>query len=195
MQKSNENTHDNEVREQGLAIINNILDRPSKATVALIKTAIENGEGDPAYTGIILKKLSKIAEEVKKDKTLQDIIESDTKKYNDGKGKTFTLHGAKITIANTGFWDYSTTEDPYMDELKSIEATVKDLIKKRQEELQAKAQAWETKNSPKNVVDFGLKPFNVSWDELPELKWNEGYGEIATNPPVKRGHETLRYSL
>lgn len=188
-------THDEEVREQGLTIINNILDKPSKDTVALIKIAIENGDANPAYTGIVLKKLAKIAEEVKKDKNVQDIIETDTKKYNDGKGKTFMLHGAKITIANTGFWDYSNTEDPYLEALTTIQDTVKDLIKKRQEELQAKALAWESKNSPKNIVDFGLKPFNVTWDDFPELTWKEECGEVSTNPPIKRGHETLRYSL
>jgi hypothetical protein len=188
-------THEEEVREQGLAIINNILDKPSKVTVALIKSNIENGMGDPAYTGIVLKKFAKIAEEVKKDKTLQDIIETDTKRYNDDKGKTFMLHGAKITIANTGYTDFSTTEDEYLTRLVDIEAQVKDLIKKRKEELVAKAATWESQNSPKNIVDFGLKPFNVTWDNLPELTWIEGYGEVSTNPPIKKGHETLRYTL
>lgn len=188
-------THEEEVKEQGLTILNNILDKPSKWTVNAIKTAIENGEGDPAYTGIVLKKLSKIAEEVKKDKNVQDIIETATKKYNDGKGKTFNLHGAKITITNTGYIDFSTTEDEYLSKLQEIETQVKELIKNRKEELVLKAAVWESQNSPKNIVDFGLKPFNVTWDSLPELTWVEGYGEIATNPPIKRGHETLRYSL
>lgn len=187
MEKTNE--------EQGLSIVNTLLNRPSKETVALIKEAINTEQSVPAYVGVVLKKFAKVAELVKKDKLLQTIIEEDTISHRDGDSKTFSIYGAKITVANTGFWDFSQTDDEYYQKLKDIEKEIKVLVKNREEEIKLKVASWEAKNSPKNIVDFGLKPFIVSWDELPELKWNEGYGETNTNPPTKRSKETLRYTL
>lgn len=175
--------------------INSIISRPSKATVTIIKEAVLAGETDPAYVGVVLKKLHKVAEEVKKDKDVQDIIETATKLYQEGTAKTFNLHGAKITIANTGFWDYSTTQDPLLEKMEEIAKTMKEQIKLRKEQVQAQALAWESKNKPQDIVEFGLKPFNITWDDMPVLTWDEAGGEVSTNPPVKKGKETLRYSL
>ena len=186
---------ENTTNEQGIAIIDNLLNRPSKETVALIKQAILRGESDPAYVGVVLKKFAKVADTVKKDKDLQDIIEKETKLHQEGNTKTFTLYGAKVTIANTGFWDYSQTQDPLLEKMEEIAQTMKEQIKLRKEQIQSQALAWESKNTPGNIVEFGLKPFNVTWDDLPKLTWEEGIGEVETNPPTKKGKETLRYTL
>jgi len=190
------NSNINEERQsKELIIVNNLLNRSTKETVALIKEAIESGESDPAYVGVVLKKFAKVQELVKANKNLQSTIDSETRKYQQGNAKTFTLHGAKITVANTGFWDYNQTKDPLLEKLMEIEELVKIQLKLRREELQAKAIAWESKNSPGNIVKFGLKPFTVAWQQLPELIWEDAEGEVDTSPPIKRGQETLRYSL
>jgi len=190
----NENSND-ATQNQGLIIVDSLLNRTTKETVALIKAAVDSGDNDPAYVGVVLKKFAKIAEEVKKDEDLQNTIEIATKLHQTGSTKTFQLYGAKITIADGGFWDYSNTTDPVLERLLEIQTHVKEQIKLRQTELQAKAIAWERKADPANIIEFGIKPFTVTWEEIPELKWDEAIGSVDTNPPIKRGKEQLRYSL
>lgn len=189
-----EKTNDEVMKEQGTAIVESLVNRTSKETATLIKNAIENGEADPAYVGVVLKKFAKVQEIIKKD-TVQEVIDSETKKYQVGTTKTFPLYGAKVTLANTGYWDYGLTEDPYLEKLQAIEKQMKEMIKARKEQIQSQAAVHDSKNSPLNVQQFGLKPFTITWDDMPELTWVEGYGESDTNPPVKKGKETLRYTL
>ncbi len=172
-----------------------IMSQPASETVASIKKIVESGDIDAAYVGIALKKFAKLSELVKKDVALQETIEEATLKYQEGNTKTFNVHGAKITVANRSFWDYSSTTDPVLDKLLEIEKDVKEFIKSRKEELQNKATAWEKKNSPENIVEFGIKSFSVTWEELPKLSWEEGIGDIETNPPSKRLTPQLRYSV
>lgn len=184
-----------ETNNQAIAIVDGLISRPAKETVALIKNALDGGETDPAYVGVVLKKFAKVQELANKDSSIKELIHNETIKHQVGTTKTFALHGAKITIANTGFWDYSNTDDKYLEALQDIEKQVKELIKHRKEEVQNKVALWESKNNPLNVSKFGVKPFELSWDELPTLEWDGTYGEVDTNPPIKKGKETLRYSV
>ena len=185
----------NEEQNKGNLATGQIMGKPAKDTVALIKEAIEQGDVDPSYMGVALKKFAKLAELVKKDTGLQEIIESETLKHQEGTAKTFNLHGAKVTVASTGFWDYSKTADPVLQNLVDIEKDVKAFIKSRQTQLQLLAAEYAIKNKPKDIMEFGLKPFNVTWDNTPQLIWEDGAGEIATDPPTKHGKETLRYTV
>lgn len=190
------------------SLVKNVVTVPTKETVTNIKHLIINGEISPAYAGVILKKFAKIAEEVKKDKEVTELIENDTKSFQEGTIKTFHCYGAKITIANRGYWDYSKTDDPLLNKLQEIEKDIAERIKNRKAELQLKTDLWEKDNKPKDKstqeafgestekqTKFGIRPFNVSWEALPELTWEEGYGETDTNPPIKRSTEQLRYSV
>ena len=190
----NEKTNNNP-KGAGLSIVNEVLARPAKDTVAIIKNAINEGEADPSYVGVFLKKFAKIQELVTEDASIKEQIHEQTILYQEGTSKTFKLHGAKITIANTSYWDYNTTEDPYLKALQEIEKQMKEMIKARKKEIQSKAAIHETKNNPKNIMDFGLKPFTITWDDMPKLIWEEGYGEVDTAPPTKRGKEILRYTV
>lgn len=184
-------------KETGIAIVSSLLNKKATETAELIKTGIIKGESNPTYVGVVLKKFEKIYEAVKKDKELFNLIAEDTKKYQEGTAKTFSVFGATITIANgRSFWDFKDTQDEYLNRLKTIEKEIKDLIKNREDELKLKAEAWSTKNTPQGGIDFQVKPFLVTWDELPKLEWEEGYGECETLPPVKRGGaEQLRYKV
>lgn len=196
MENTNEDTNKDQNTNTGLAIVKNLMTVPTKETVNRIREVIESGDVDTAYMAVVIKKFAKIAEVIKeKNKDLQEIMNDAVKAYQIGTAKTFNVYGAKVTLANRGYWDYSRTQDPVLEKMLEIQADLKIQIKARQDELQAKALAWETKNSPKNIIDFGLKSFNITWDELPELKWIEGAGEVETNPPIKKGIEQLRYSL
>ena len=184
-----------ETNEKGLVVVDSLLNKPAKDTVALIKEAVENGDVNPTYMGVTLKKMAKIQELVKKDPVLQHIIEQDTLNHQEGTAKTFSAYGAKITVASTGFWDYSKTEDEQLKKLKEIEKTVKETIKLREAHLQSLAANWSIRNSPLSIQESGLKPFTVNWEHLPELVWEEQFGEVDTNPPTKKGKESLRYTV
>ena len=188
-----EKSNDEIVKEQGIAIVDSLVSRTSKETVALIKQVIESGESDPAYVGIVLKKFAKVQKLVSEDKALQEVIDNETKKHQQGSIKTFTVYGSKIILANMGYTDFSQTEDLYLERLLEIEAQTKELIKARKEQIVNQAAVWESKNSPLNIQKFGIKPFVVSWEDLPELTFVEGYGECNTNPPIKKGKEVLKY--
>lgn len=191
-----EQQESNPNQDTGLQIMNSLLTKKAKETKELIKTELINGNANPTYVGVVLKKFAKIAKEVSEDKDLRDIIETDTKNYQEGTAKTFEVFGAKITIANGGFWNYATTEDPFLAKMKDIVAILKEQIKARETELQVKAKAWEARNKPTDGgIDFTVKPFTVTWDELPKLTWEDGAGEVETNPPIKMGKEQLRYSV
>lgn len=181
---------------KGITVFNGILSRNSKETVALIKKEVEEGNVDLAYLGVALKKLHKIAETVKEDKEIQYQIEEALKTYQEGTKKTFSLHGAKITIANTGYWDYSQTEDPMLEAMESIALQMKEQIKLRKEELQNKAIALEKRNTPTDGgMSFGVSSFNIDVETIPKLVWEEAIAQISTNPPIKKGKESLRFSL
>lgn len=182
-------------QKSGTAVFNGILSRKSKETVSLIAEQIENGEADPAYVGVALKKFAKIYEDIKKHK-VNDTIEDAIKKYQEGNVKTFDLFGAKITVANTGYWDFSMTEDPMLEAMEKIEKDIKEQIKLRKTELQNKAIAWEKRTVPVNGdVAFGVSKFTVDFETIPVLTWEESVGQVDTYPPVKKGKETLRFSL
>lgn len=183
-------------QENKFVILNEVITNKATVTVDKIVTALKNGETDPVYIGVMLKKFAKVQEELYKNREARDIIESETKKFRPEKGKTFEIYGAKITIADGGFWDYSNTEDPLLEKLLEIETEVKEQIKLRKKELETKSEAWQKRNSSSNdLVNFKITPFTVTFDSLPSLEWEEAVGEIETNPPTKKGAEQLRYSV
>lgn len=184
-------------KETGIQIFKGILSNKAAVTTSNIAKIITNGEADAAYVGVALKKMHKIYEDLKdKHKDAFDIIVEETKKYQEGTTKTFNVHGAKITLANTGYWDFSTTDDPYLKALKSIASEVKVLIKAREDELKAKAEVWHNANSDKkDLTNFKISSFNVTVERIPRIEWEEGIDIIETNPPVKRSSEQLRYSV
>ena len=109
------------------------------------------------------------------------------------KGKTANLHGSKVIVQERGYWDYSTTDDPYLQALKEIEKEVRDLIKSRTEEIEIKAEAWHKGNNPTGVMEFGIQPFNIMIERIPRLEWDAGIDVIETNPPTKHSRETLAF--
>jgi hypothetical protein len=186
-----------ENKKTGISLFKGIISKPSKETTTNIATMLLNGEGDAAFVGVALKKMHKIYEDLKKvHPDAYDVIVEETKKYQEGATKTFSVHGARVTLANTGFWDYSTTDDPYLEALLVIEKEMKILIKSRKEEVETKAEIWHNANSnKKDLTDFKISSFNLMYDKLPRLEWEEGIEVVETNPPVKRGKEQLRYSV
>lgn len=186
----------NKEENNKVAPFKGIMVAPAKDTASRIIEIIKTGEEDAARIGVALKKMSKVAELIKEDKGATEIIEEATKQFQEGSKKTFHAHGAKITIATRGFWDYSQTEDPVLEAYNEIEKKVKELKKLREEYIQNKSEEWEKINTPKDGgLNFGIQPFNLTWDSIPKLDFDEGAGEVQTNPATKRGVDQFRYSV
>ncbi len=189
----NEKTKDPN-RETALSIFRGIMQSKAKDVANFMATEIADGNADPVYIGIMAKKFAKVQEELFKNKDAKESIFEATKLYKE-KTATFEVFGTKIQLANTGYWDFSDTEDPYLEKLKEIEVKIKGLVKDREEELKALASAWEKRTSG-DGFNRGLEAgssFIITVHNLPELTWTDAYAEIHTNPPIKRGSETLRY--
>lgn len=184
-----------EERQQGIAIFKNVLNNKAQVTANQIESQLLEGNSNPAYVGIVLKKFAKIQEIINKNPAIKELIIEETKKYIEGNGKTAELFGAKITVAAGGYWDYSTTHDPYLEEMEKIHKELDTLIKARKKEIEEKAKIWDKENSPTKIQKFGLSSFNLMYDRLPRLEWDEGIEVVETNPPTKKGAETLRYSV
>ena len=175
--------------------MNAIMAKPAKDTVKELIKAVEEGDVNGGYLKIVLKKFEKIGELLSANKDVKDLMDNAIKEYQEGTAKTFYAFGAKVTLANGSFWDYSEVDDPYLKALVEIDEQAKKLIKLRQTELQNKKEAWDTVNTPGEIVKFGLKPFMVSWDRIPYIEWEEESGEVSTNPPVKKGAEQIRLTV
>ena len=184
----------------GLTTLSKLLTTPAKDIATGIAIAVREGEAVPSETFVALKKFNKIYNLIfdsKSNKDFKDVketLEEEVLKFKED-GKTFTIHGAKITEASRGYWDYSQTNDPCLKQLKDCAERIKEAVKLREDYLQNQAAAWENQNDPLSIQKFGLKSYNISWDSLPVLTFEEGYGEVTTQPPTKRSTTSLRVSL
>jgi len=189
-----EKQEEQEIKQKGLAALKGVFDNKAAVTANQITTILKNGEADPVYVAVVLKKFAKIQELINKDNDVKELILEEIKKHMDKGGKTAKLFGASITAANTGYWDYSSTDDPYLNSMEEIKKELEILIKARKEEIEAKAKVFHNRKV-EDVIAFGVGEFNLSYDRLPRLEWDEGIEVISTNPPVQKGHETLRFSV
>lgn len=185
----------------GIVSFNKLLSNPAVDTAKAIAESIREGNADAVQAGIALKKFNKLyslffdSQYNKEFKDVKDIIETEILRYKEGTAKTFTIYGTKITEANRGYWDYSQTEDPMLSALKDIEEEVKKRIKLREEYLQSKVAEYNLNNSPGNIMQFGIKPFKITVEELPVFTMEEAFAEITTNPPIKKEISSLRFSV
>lgn len=184
--------------KKGLQVFNKIFSSPAKETSQLIIDKIKEGEVDPAYVMVALKKLSKVTEQILTkpiDKEAKELMQEAVKKFQEGTKKSFEVFGQTVTIADNGYLDYSETQDEYLEALMNIEKKVKELISFRKEYHKTKVQEWHAMSSPDKIQSFGVHPYNVSWDNIPKLIFEEEYAEVETNPPFKRSKETLRFKV
>ncbi len=193
--------NNNKLQEHGIISVNHLLDTPSKEIADKMSNSVREGEADSAMAMVFLKKLKKIHDLIldsqsnKGRKDVKELLEQGVLAYKEGTKKTFTLYGAEITEANGGRWDFSKTEDEYLQSLYRISKKVKSLIKLREDKLKIQAAEFQAKNKVKDVFEGGIKHFTVSWEDLPVLSFKEGYGEADTIPPTKYGATQLRFTL
>jgi len=177
-------------QETGLEIFNQIQNQKALVTADNIKELILTGEANPTHVAVTLKRFAKIQEIIHNNKQLQEVITEDVKKYIE-KGSTAHAFGAKITVANYGYNDWSQTQDPVRDKLLEIQEQVKEQLKAREEEIIASSNAFLKKKDK----GLSIASYKITFDSLPKFEWEEIEGEVSTNPVTKNSKEGLRFTV
>lgn len=155
-----------------------------KEGVQFIKDVVLEGNIDPIYPHLFLKKMEKIIEEVKKDEDVKGAILKAAKLHING-AKNVRIGDAVIRIGATKTsYDFSTCGDPIWDSLNQIFNDVKELKEAREATLKA---AFPESTTTK----FGFQAPTVVVENTYELNIIPN-GEVVTlAAPIKRQGEGL----
>lgn len=170
--------------------LNPLLQISTKEVIETMKLAVTEGEVDPVKTGVILKKMAKISEEVLKDEKVKDIITNETKKYIEGGDKV--VFGATVNHqAVYTFYNFEHCGDPLWNKLDEIEKQVKAAKKDREDYLKTLIPK-DTGKTP----GFGIKKDTVSIiiEELPKIVVESSGEVIEIKPPIKAQKMGIKYS-
>ena len=167
---------------------NRSLGIPTSDIIDNIKNAVSEGEVPALETGIMLKKIAKISEEIFKDEVFKTIVHNETLKSFEG--KNYKGYGMTISErATSTFYDFTVTNDPLWIALDEIQKQVKELIKAREEDL--KGLIPKSTNLSMAIANTETK---VTIDNLPKLIWENCGEEVTIKPPIKYQKMGLVYS-
>lgn len=175
-------------------IQNNLLDVRgtfnSKELIENISNSIKNGTV-PALEGmVILKRMSKVSEEVMKDDEIKRMAMTELEKYAGelkGSTKSVNLYSASMSISPTyTYYDFSQCGHEILDTLYKIQEHCKEMIKQIEEEVKTIPAPNE-----KVELEFGLKNEgrDITFASMPVLTW-ENYGVIG-NVKAPRKIQTI----
>jgi len=157
--------------------------------IAGIKQKVYDGEISAVDTGILLKKLAKISEEIFKDEAFKTVVQDETTKSFTG--KSLERFGFKISErATSTFYDFKVCNDPLYNKLLEISEQIKEALKGREEQLKA---LIPTNNSVAFAIASTEHKTVIA--AMPELNWVEGDGEEVTlQQPLKYQKMGLVYT-
>lgn len=166
----------------------------TRSVVEDIAYKIVDGQVNGAYAGVILKKMSKIAEDVMKISEVKKVITDETIKYINGTPKGDKIFGANIIhCATSTSYDFKDCGHSVLNELYKIQDQVKEEIKEIEEELKLMIPKKETMET----IDgkFGIKDTSkeIVIKKMPSLVWNSNDDIIKINPPRKFQGFGLKY--
>lgn len=153
-----------------------------------IKDSVFNGEVPALETGIMLKKISKISEDIFKDEVFKTAIRDETIKSFEG--KTYKGYGMTISErATRTYYDFEICGCPIWNALNQIQLEIKELIKAREEELKAMI--------PKeSKISFGIASteHTVTISQVPVLNWEPSGEQVEIKQPIKYQTTGLVYT-
>jgi hypothetical protein len=170
-----------EVQEQNaIQVTNDLIDSGrfinAEHYINSIKLAIKEGHVDALKAYTVIKRMAKIADEVKDDAYVKECAMTVLERHLSGNQKSVSLYGAKIIKAATyTYYDFSGCGHDVLDELYHIKKTVDMHIKAFEDELK-KTIPPESKQVS---VEFGIESTTTKFElrEFPKLTW-EGYGVV-----------------
>tara|TARA_R110000772_G_C13310328_1_gene440500 strand:- start:33469 stop:34029 length:561 start_codon:yes stop_codon:yes gene_type:complete len=183
------NTEEDEKQEFNLPIDQVMVLPKVKELVPAIQEQLLSGKYDPLKVQIFFKKIGKLAEEVLKGPVglgISDDIANNIRMYQEG--KTSRVFGVEIREQSRSYHDYAQCNDPIWEKLYLIEKQVKELKKKREEELKLTIPSADTglgiKGDPMIAVPY-----------VPELVLHENTDLAVITPPYKGSRTSFAYYL
>lgn len=172
-----------------ITLFNQNLSVPTEEIIGNIKESVFEGNVSALQTGIFLKKISKISEDIFKDEVFKQHIRNETlKEFN---GKSYEGFGMKITERATKTWyDFSNCQDPYWNALNELSEKIKQLKTEREDYL----KTLVVKESASVQMAIANTNTVVTIDSLPVLTWEPSGEEVSIKPPIKMQSTGLVYS-
>jgi hypothetical protein len=150
------------------------------------KTSIKQGTSDPLAVYTVLKRMSKISEEIFKDNEIKDIVLNEADKYLSGSKKSFDLYSATICKMPTyTYYDFSGCNDPELETLYKIQKEVALRIKLKEDELKELIPKKENTQIGLGLVNDTKE---IMVDLIPVFGYNEAdnKGELITVKAPKK---------
>lgn len=158
-----------------------------KDAINEITEGIKEGRIDPLKAAVILKRMEKISEEVKKNPVVKELIKREADKYISGSIKSFEYFGAKISVMATYTWyDFKDCGHEELTKLKEIQEQVDARIKIIEAELKLLIPK-ENSGMKFGQIDFGISATKkgVLVERVPRLEWDEVNEICYVEPPRK----------
>lgn len=157
-----------------------------KEFVPNLQNDILEGNVNPLEINIFLKKVGKIAEEMvkgEKGSQIKELILDEIVKNQEGTSKTINVFGTQIRESNRKYYDYTNCNDIVWEELDKIEKQVKELKKKREEELKLTIPS-QKENLDNLAQGLGIVPTNIAVSYVPKLILEPTNDLLEINPPT-----------
>lgn len=161
-------------------------DKLTKDIINDLAEKIVSGEVNACYTGVVLKRMAKVVEELYKLPAVKEKIINETKKYIEGTPKGEKIFGANILYCATSTsYDFKDCGHIVLNELNKIKKQVEEEIKLIEDELKLMIPTKSTME----IVDgkFGIKDTTkeVVISKMPSLVWETNDDVIRVKPPLK----------
>jgi len=181
-----------EAKEQALQNITSTIEVfNTKDYIEKIKKAMIEGEVNPLSAFVVVKRMSKVGEEILKDKELKKLALEEAEKHLSGTQKTFNLHSANISKGVTYTWyDFSECNHPVLNQLYSIQKEVKERISLIEEEL----KLLILNEKQQMTLGVGADSKTIKVEKVPFLKWEDNEDEVTVFPPQKIQDVGLRFN-
>jgi replicative DNA helicase len=189
-----------EQNKETTVAVNNLLDVRSKFNS---KDLIDNITSEiltgniPALEGMtILKRMSKISEEVMKNEDIKKMAMTELEKYSaelKGAKKSVELYSASMSISATYiFYKFDNCGHEVLNQLYKIQEHCKEIIKQIEEEV----KTIPPLSDKVNIEEFGIKQDgrDMLFSQMPKLIWEEYGGMGNVKAPQKIQTIGIRYN-
>lgn len=177
------------IQSNSLEAVNNFMALATidhKKASEYLLSEIKEGNVSPLKMKLAIKRLEEMLKTFKEDKEVETTIINDVKKAL-GNAKTVEMFGAKLSVAPTyTTYDFSNTNDIFLAQLKTIEQTIKELIKNREDSL-------KTITVPAGSIGIASRTEVI--EKLPVIDWIDCGEEVVLRAPIKIQKEGVKISF
>lgn len=164
------------------------LPKAKEMSSSLIKE-VKEGNMSALKASIVLKKFEKAREHFEKNPEIKSQLEDEIRKYQEG--KTSKVFGASVTEQARGYYDFSTCNDPYWEELSAIQEKVSNLLKDREEYLKSLHPDNKKENLKAGKIDFKVQTEKAVIDKTYKFIEEPVETEVFEINTPRKGYKTV----